>query len=333
VGRSPSSVNDINNIQYQFNLKKDHRRIPANFFKALESFPIQDSFKDLIEFKGLIFEDTQMENFSFAKAKEGNFEFSIRNLNNLTMGHYHNDLLIHLVSIRQVDQQVDWNSYFRSYKKGLLNEPREMSFYIEKEIAVSRKKMEKLFLAKVKIKPPFKFKTKSGSVELENTELDVIKETLLKKFPNLEIYDSYKKYENLGKVENLIAYHLLLRLNPHEEVKWIVLSEDRNQPDLKIKKIVEDYLLTRVQIEKGIYNIFEFQQQGIPIRLNYFHHDEYKDIALDQAYVLGKLHRISLGDKVNDYVSALSKMKSSQMEETVIMLKFKLRDILDGNEN
>ncbi len=331
ISRAPASVGgaEVEEIQYQFVLKKDQRKIPQKFFKILQSSQIQDSFKELNAFRGKIIEDTQMEHFHFAKNKKGKSIFVLKNSNNSVEGYFHNDLLVHLISIRQVDQQIDWKSYFESYKKGLLAQKHELSFYMEKELENVDQRGEAYFYSNVDVKKPFRFKSKDARIE--ESELKPLMKTLSISYPSIEFFDSLKKTVSIGSMDNLLSYQLLVRLKPHEKIKWLEITEKRDQQGIESIDAVE-FFNKVLKINGKIFLMIDLESSGVPFFLSQYHQDEYKDIALDQANLLGVLHRQTLGLKVDDYISALSKLDSSQIEETVIMLKFKLRDILDEKE-
>ncbi len=325
--RAPSSV--AIEEKYQLKNKTDYRVIPPLFFRELAKSPIQETFKTLAIFKGSIVEDTQMENFHFSRNKKGNIVFTIKNINNFTEGNYHNDFLIHLISIRQIDQQLNWKDYFEAYQKGLLSKSHELSFYMEREYQSASYNNEQYFLSKIKTEAPFRFKI--SHKQIEKSELLPILSALKEKFPLLEIYDHYKNQKSIGRKENLLSYQILARLRPYEQLRWLDMTERR---DKKLDDLNDEYDLFNfnLTIEKKSFLVSDKEMMGVTFNLNQYHHDEYKDIALDQAYLLGKIHRQSLGADLDKYLSALSLIRNGQIEETVIMLKFKLRDMLNGKE-
>ena len=47
---------------------------------------------------------------------------------------------------------------------------------------------------------------------------------------------------------------------------------------------------------------------------------------MDQAYLLGKIHRSSLDTNVDDYIKAWAKIPAALIDEKAVELKFKLKD-------
>lgn len=331
VFRGPASGTVRNNLEQKHLDKKDYRRITSKFFSELSKSQIQNSFITLQPYFGKVIEDSHMENFLFAENQQGKTIFTAYNINNLSNGFYHNDILAHLVSIRQVDRKLDWSMYFESYKKGFYLENKPFSFYIEKGIEEARSQREVYFFSNVQIEKPFKFKKNHTSIE--RNKLNKVKKLLGIKFPDLEIFDSYELNKSVGRYEEIKSMQLLVRLKPYEKIRWIDITEARESAELN-KSDLNDFNFFKLNIlfDDKIFVVSDAELMGPTLDLKKFHTDEYLDIAIDQAYVLGTIHRKSLGKNSAEYIKALSLVESSQIEETVIMLKFKLRDMLDGKE-
>ncbi|NOT79183.1 MAG: hypothetical protein HOP07_09315 [Bacteriovoracaceae bacterium] len=331
ASRGPASSMDRNNQEQKSLDRKDYRRITSKFFSELSKSQIQNSFITLQPFFGKVIEDSHMENFLFAENQQGKTIFTAYNINNLSNGFYHNDILAHLVSIRQVDRKLDWNMYFESYKKGFYLENKPFSFYIEKGIEEARSQRETYFFSNVQIEKPFKFK--KNHIGIKPKKLEKLKALLRKKFPNLEIFDNYELVKSAGRNEEIESLQILTRLKPYEKIRWLDITEANENIDLHSSDLNDfNFFKFNIHLDKKIFVVSDAELMGPTLDLKKFHTDEYLDIAIDQAYVLGTIHRKSLGKNSAEYIKALSLVENSQIEETVIMLKFKLRDMLDGKE-
>lgn len=331
ASRGPASSKEKTKQSEKVFDKKDLRKITSKFFSELSKSQIQNSFASLQPFYGKVVEDSHMENFLFAENEQGKTIFTAYNINNLSNGFYHNDILAHLVSIRQVDRKLDWNMYFESYKKGFYLENKSFSFYVEKGIDESKTQRADYFFSNVQTEAPFKFKKKHASIERK--KMDKLKKILQKKYSNLEVFDSDRLSKSIGRYEEVESIQLLTRLKPYEKIRWLDITEVKESEVQNLNVSNEfNFFKFFINLEGKNYVVSDAELMGPTLDLKKFHTDEYLDIAIDQAYVLGTIHRRSLGKKAEEYIKALSLVQNSQIEETVIMLKFKLRDMLDGKE-
>ena len=63
------------------------------------------------------------------------------------------------------------------------------------------------------------------------------------------------------------------------------------------------------------------------IKLNQIPFDDYRDIVMDEAFVLGKIHAKSLGPKVFEYIQSWATIPAASVDEQIIGQKYRLMDM------
>jgi len=60
--------------------------------------------------------------------------------------------------------------------------------------------------------------------------------------------------------------------------------------------------------------------------------DDYRSVILDEAYVIGKMHKISLKDNAAEYAKTWSQFKTHELEEKFVNVKYRLKDLYEESK-
>lgn len=334
VSRGPASIGaEVNSVVI--------KRVAAqNFYHHLNTDALTP-FTLVNSFRGPILGNVQVESFGYVLDDSKKATLGITDYNEVTEGALFHDVLSHLVSVKALDKKVAWMNYFEFYKSGLLGEAHTNSFYIEKgqEEAISHS--EKILDEAMTADFPIEFKV------MRNTHRHVavlrksqIQNELKKIYPKIQFFDLYQKNANEEYFEALV------RLKPTDKIQWLSIIENTHTHYDKafskenvlgfearfalIKhKIYSDKLnqsLKSFKIGVREYSVRFKEQFGVGINWSEIPVDDYHDCLMDQAYLLGKIHRSSLDSNVDDYIKAWAKIPAALIDEKAVELKFKLKD-------
>jgi hypothetical protein len=307
-------------------------------YKNLNEPILNDIFKNALKFKGTI-----VESFGFVIDDYGKASFSLVEFSDVTIGHYAYDVMAHLSSSKTLEKKVSWIPYFDAYKAGLQNQPHIYSYYVEKGVDEAISEAEKVFEDNVSSNIPFEFTSmkKFNHHPLISRNNEIQKE-LKNKFPKIQFFDLYE-----SNVDSK-TYQALVRMRPQDKIQWMELYEssicdydqafNKQAESISFQKCYEllrndifdgrlNKSLNSVMIEKKNY-IMKFSDQfpAKILRAN-IPADDYVDIALDEAYLLGRIHRTSLKEKTSDYIKAWATIPAAVIDEKIIELKYKLKDL------
>lgn len=335
TSRKPASVVGSKNKASSF------YRVPAPvLYKNLsaEDFLL---FSKVAAYRGTIVGDIHIESFGYIIDDRKKISFTINDYKEVTEGALFHDVLSHLVSAKILDKRISWLDYFEAYKKGLKGESFTLSFYIEKGMDDAFLDSEKLISENVSADYPFEFtKLKNTHHHVDVIRKNSIQNEIMKLFPKIQFFDLVENNNDSG------VYQVLVRLRPQDKVQWLELQEStHNDYDIRFNKEQEldfkkrfelakmniyagnmNKSLFTVKIDKKIFTVKLVEQFISKIKLNQIPFDDYHDIVIDEAYVLGKIHAKSLGEKVNDYIKSWATISAANIDEQAIGLKFRLRD-------
>lgn len=318
------------------------KRVPTPvLYKHLDDASFLIGFQKVSQFKGLVIGNPYVESFGYIIGDNGLATFNLSDFSDVSVGMYMHDVFGHLVSAKSIDKRISWINYFEAYKNGLQDRPHAYSFYIEKGLQEAISETRKIFDEHVTNDFPFEF-TQLGSTHsrVDASKKMIIHNHFKKKFPQSQFFDLYE-----GKVSK--DYQLLVRMRPQDKIQWLSLSESSlggyaqafNQQAKLIpfekrfeilKQDVFDGKINRslasITIDKKNY-IMKFSDHfAAKLSLTQIPADDYQDIILDEAYVLGKIHRTSLGEKSDDYIKAWATIPGAVVDEKMIELKYRLKD-------
>lgn len=320
------------------------KRVPASIlYKNLEDSSIFAPFQKVINFKGTIIGNPHVESFGYIVDDKGRPFFSLREFPDATEGSFVHDVLVHLVSAKTADKKITWINYFDAYKSGLQDQPHVYSYYVEKGLDEAEAETQKAFEENVSSDFPFEFtKLKSTNHHPDITGRNVIQSGLKKKFPKIQFFDLYA-----GNIDKK-SYQILVRMRPQDKIQWLEINESStcdydqtfNQETKSIpfekrfeliRNVVFDGRLNKsldsVLIDKKYFSMKFSDQFSARLLLGQIPSDDYQDVIYDEAYTLGKIHRRSLREKTDEYIKALATIPGAVVDEKMIELKYKLKDL------
>lgn len=318
------------------------------FYQEMLDKEFGELFLPLKKYKGTIAGDLHVENFGFVIDDKGKVRLVVNDIDDSTEGSLYYDVVRHFVSAKIVDKKITWDDYFKAYQKGLRGESHTYSFYVEKGIEDVMEVTDKYLNKYIRFEAPFKFiKYKTPYRATSEAEVTALTEALKQKFPKIEIYDHYVRIKEDGGSAGLKRFQVLARVEPKAKVQWLDIKEssisgyDRvfgNKEKASFASRMQaikariygnklDKALDVLTIDKHPYSFRYTDQFSSAIKLADIPEDDYKDVILDEAYVTGRMHLLSLQDSAPEYAQEWSKIKSSAIEEKLVDLKFKLKDL------
>lgn len=336
VGRFPSSVGELPVKKLKIN------RVPASiFYQNLNDRMLVQTFDQVSFFKGTTVGSIAVDSFGFLVDDKGKAFFSLQDFKEVSSGVLFHDVLSHLVSAKTHDKKISWMSYFEAYKKGLNNESHVYSYYVEKGLDDVKTTIDKKYEKNVSQRAPFTFTSfQKDYARVEEDKKAMMAKGLRKKYPEAEFFDFY---ESKKEPEN---FHVLVRFRPQDKISWVELLESSQceyeksylklqkvKFDERVLKLKNDVLegrvergLASVSFEKKSFIIKPVDQFSATLDLEQIPSDDYHDIVLDEAYVLGKIHRASLKGETGDYIKAWARIPASLIDEKAVELKYRLKD-------
>lgn len=324
-----------------------YRAFSPVFYKQVADPSFKSLFKPLEKYKGTIAGDLHIENFGFVIDDKGKVIFTLNDFDDSTEGFLYHDVLRHFVSGKIVDKELSWKKYYEAYVKGLKGEAHESSFYVQKGMEDVSEVTEKTLKKFIGEEAPFKFiKHKTPDRPTTAAELVELTKSLREKFPKVEIFDHYVRIKEDGGSAGLKRFQVLARVKPQDKVQWLDIKEstlsgydkvfgDQNLSfesrmaafkeriyDGRLNKAIDSLML-----EGKIYSLRYVDQFASGLKLEDIPADDYADIIADEAYVVGRMHRLSLQDHALEYVKTWDELDGAIVEESLIQLKFRLKDL------
>jgi hypothetical protein len=308
---------------------------PATFYKELTPNDVT-TFTFVMNYQGVIVSDVHVENFGFVVDDNKKSSYSVFNFSQASTGLLFHDVMMHLTSAKALDKRVVWLEYFEAYKKGLKGESLQHSFYIEKGLSEALIDSEKIIAENMTSDYPIEFtKIRRKTHHVGPVEKNLVMSELKKLFPKIEVFDFVESNKNKG------SYQLLARLRPTDQVEWLKIKENTKsehdnvfevseKPSLVVVKDVLysgrlDKSLHEILIDKKKFTLKFAHQFSSKLNFNEIPVEDYRDILLDQAYVLGAIHKKSLSEqRVDEYIRSWAKIPASIIDERVdeLMNKF-----------
>ena len=313
---------------------------PTVFNKILvdEDFTL---FNKVKSYRGTIVGNVNVEGFGYVIDDIKKVNFSVSDFSKVTEGLLFHDVLGHLVSSKFLYKKITWLDYFEAYKKGLKNEEFALSFYTEKGMSDAFLDSDKIISENISEDYPFEFiKLKKTHHHIDIIRKNSIQNEIKKSYPKVQFFDLLES-DNGSK-----TFQILARLRPQDKIQWLEIQEialtdydihfnkkkvidSEKRYELLKKHLYSDSLNSSLFIMKinNKHFIVRFAEQfKSNIKLHEIPKDDYHDIVMDEAYVLGKIHAKSLGEKVNNYIKSWATISVSIIDKQVMDLKFKLID-------
>ena len=325
-----------------------YRAFSPVFYKQMLEQNFGSLFKPLEKYRGTIAGDLHVENFGFAIDDKGKVVFTVNDIDDATEGEIYYDVIRHFISAKIVDKEITWDKYFSAYQKGLKGESRDFSFYTDKGMNDVAEVTEKYINKYVDLDGPFKFKKfKTPYRASTSIETEELTKALKEKFPKIEIFDHYVRIKEDGGSAGLKRFQVLARVSPKDKVQWLDIKETAISGYDKVlgpkaKETFENRMLAVksniygnqfdesldvLTIENHPYSFRFVDQFASALKLADIPEDDHADVILDEAYVIGKMHQLSLKENAPEYARTWAEVKSSVLEERLVELKFKLKDL------
>jgi hypothetical protein len=335
IGRRPASVDEIST------LKPFRQRVPpAAFYEQLRNEGTT-TFASVANFKGVVVSDVHVENFGFVIDDTKKANYSIMDFNEVSEGQLFHDVLAHLISSKALDKRTSWIQYFEAYKRGLKHETHQYSFYVEKGIDNALIDSERIIEQNIVDDFSVKFTKLKKDHRVANALITTaIQKELKLKFPKIQIFELYESLNYKGQ------FQILARVRPMDKVQWMVLREKLDSDhdhffEINTKLIPATYLsnlkkniysgkidktLVGLLINKKLFTLKFAEQFSSHLEFDQIPIEDFNDILMDQAYVLGSIHGNSLGTQVDNYIKAWATIPAAIVDEKAVELKFKLKD-------
>ena len=335
TSRKPSSA-----IDKKVEVSPFYKISPLTFNTILvnEDFAL---FNKVKSYRGTMVGNVNVEGFGYVIDDTKKVSFNVSDFSKVTEGLLFHDVLGHLVSSKFLDKKMTWLDYFEAYKKGLKNEEFPLSFYTEKGMSDAFLDSDKIISENISEDYPFEFtKFKNTYHHIDIVGKNLIQNELKKLYPKVQFFDLL---ESDSGSKN---FQVLARLRPQDKIQWLEIQEvaftdyDINFNKKKVldsekrfellkKHLYSDSMnssLVMLKIDKKNFIVKFVEQFKSKIKLHEIPKDDYHDIVMDEAFILGKIHAKSLGEKVNNYIKSWATISVSIIDEQVMDLKFKLID-------
>jgi hypothetical protein len=293
--------------------------------------------------------DAHAENFGFVVGNDGKSILTLNDFDDVAKGPIILDVLRLSQSALYFDKRLDHGKLLRAYTEGLKNSPYKMSEYIQNLAEKSAKggKIPKANFAQTPLGNKFTIK-REPNFPTTSEQQKTLELLLKKKFgAKVKLLDSYRTTKENGGSAFGKRYHLLAEIDG--KTQFIELKEIQNSgvlPELMTSTVQSNsarvleardtflgngynQMLDVVSFEKEAYQL-RFKSEGnksIDIATA-----DYKDvpkIIKDEFYVLGQLHRKSLGDKVEPYLKDLDNVTTNDWDKTIEFMQKKISHAFD----
>ena len=338
IGRSPASVEEINPSSTEI------KRVTSQvLFKNLSDSNFVLPFQEVAKFQGIIIGNPHIESFGFIIDDRSKSEFTISEFQDVGVGAYYKDVLAHLVSTKSQEKKISWINYFDAYKSGIQGQPHVFSYYVDRGLEDAVWLNQVFFENNVTKESPFEFtKLKKTHSKISLTKKALLIEALKKKFSKMQYYDFLVEKSDIEK------YQILVRIRPQDKIQWLELFENGQNAnevffnsDLKPIGASEKIEILKKSVLEGKFDrslgtiVFDKKEYVMKFSDNFsakfllreIPSDDYYDIFLDEAYVLGKIHKKSLDDKSDEYLKAWATIPAAAIDEKMIELKYRLKDL------
>ncbi|MDO9182418.1 MAG: DUF2252 family protein [Bacteriovorax sp.] len=313
--------------------------------------------KELEKFISTIAGDAHFENFGLIIDDHERIHFNINDFDDSTEGFLYFDVFRNYISSDFLTNKMNWEDYRNAYLSGIRGENKEYSKVLQKKIdtaLIQRDSILKTFLSK---EAPFKFiKFKKPNREITQNESRILKDSLLKKFPQIEILDKYVRIKDDGGSAGMMQFNVLVRLKPETEIVWLNLKELETssldkvfnstsaiKPASRIKTVrinmygneFNESIDTVIMFEKT-FSLKSVDQFLLGILATDFSKDELNKLVLDEAFALGKMHSTSLAAKslsTMSYSKAWEKIAVDDLKKISDKVKDQIKELYKKSKN
>lgn len=308
IERRIMAINDIHSFYRTF--------VPL-FYRSFTKNKIEQ-LNSLKKYSSTIAGDTHFENFGLVIDDNGGAHFTINDFDDSTEGLLYYDVFRHYISSNFLLGQMDWREYLSAYLAGVRGIERKFSKRLQNKwdsISSLREDYLKKYVSRIE---PYKFiKFKKFHRDLTISEVVSLKKALRKKYPQIEILDQYARVKEDGGSAGLLRFEVYANINSDSGPRWLDIKEmdvssldkvepsrQLKDPSQRIKKVLSG--LYEGGLDKSVGSIILFNKTFSLKFSDQFSSGEVtsdidrndmRKLALDEAYVLGKMHTNSLKEK------------------------------------
>lgn len=318
-------------------------------FKHAEELP---AYKKAGKTKGYIAGDAHVENFGFISDNAGKGVLSFNDFDDVAESSLVLDVMRLSQSASYMDKTLDHAKLLKSYLKGLKGDAYEFSDFVQK---LSKKSNEGGHLTKAEYTTTsagkrFSVKQAPTFETSASQKADFVKLLKNKYGNNVVVHDSYRTMKESGGSAWGKRYHLLAEVDG--EMHFIELKEAGGTgviPELLAKSTSnKDRVLGARKVFLGDnfdkrLDIVEFENQTFQLRYKAegnkgidFNKVKGKDapkVIQDEFYVLGQLHRKSLGQnpqKIDAYLNDINSISAKEWEQTISVMRQQIKKAFDA---
>lgn len=301
---------------------------------------------------GQIAGDAHVENFGFLTGNNGRSVFGVNDFDDVAQGPLVLDVMRLSQSASYMDKELDHAKLVKAYINGLSNGTHEYSNFItklgEKSKAgghLSKAEMKVVGNSKVfAVKQAPTFTTSEAQKEMF---LEILKNKYGK---NVKLHDSYRTMKESGGSAYGKRYHLLADIDGEEH--FVELKEVMDSgvvPGLQTKKVsnterilsarntfLGDDFGNRLDVVSFENNKFQlrFKAEGNKgIDFTKIKTKEMGGVIKDEFYILGQLHRKSLGnnpEKIEAYLKDINSISAKDWDATIKLMRKKIGKAFDA---
>lgn len=301
---------------------------------------------------GHIVGDAHVENFGYLVSNDGKSVLALNDFDDVAQAPLVLDVMRLSQSASYMDKEIDQAKLLKAYLSGVKDSPYEYSSFIKK-LGEKSKAGGNLSKAEVKVvgeSKLFAVKQEPNFVT-SDSQKKILSDLLKKKFgSNAKLHDSYRTMKESGGSAYGKRYHLLAEINGEEQ--FIELKEVMDTgvvPKLLTTKasntdrILEarDVFLGKKFADK--LDVVNFENVNFQLRFKAAGNksidlakakpQELSTVIQDEFYLLGQLHRKSLGAnpaKVDAYVKDINSVTAAEWDETLQFMRKKIRKAFDA---
>lgn len=321
--------------------------IPYYYQRAYEVRETLPVYFRLSGHRGQIVGDAHVENFGFLINNKGKPKFTMNDFDDAADAPLFLDVL-------RLSQSASYVSDLKqakaldAYKKGLMGKSKDFSPYTRKleEKSLKASAASKAEYSMTKEGPRFSKKSEPF-YPINSHEEIFIQDALQKKYGPIKLHDSYRTMKESGGSAFGTRYHALAEVNgkihfiEFKEImeggvvrnwtKTSVTEQQRveNAMNTLLAGEMKDYLDV-VTLNQKPYQI-RFKLEGNKsIDLGKVEKSGMNEVIEDEFFLLGQIHRTSLGGTdaaISPYLKDLKKIKTEEWEESVNIMKKEIKNI------
>lgn len=308
-----------------------------------EQLPVYSKLKN---HRGQIAGDAHVENFGFMVDNNGKSFISLNDYDDVAEGPLFLDVM-RLSQSSSYVSDVKQEKLIKAYQAGLMDKERQLSKYL-RDLKKKSKKGGDIHKADIKVTPEgprFAAKSQPAS-EVTPSQLSDMEKVLKSKYgQNTKLHDSYVTMKQSGGSAFGKRYHTLVEMDGEMhfvEFKEIMdsgvvgaWSKSKISNEERVLKGRDTFLGSNMDQKLDVVKVdgksfqLRFKAEGNKsIDLTKVKAADLEEVIQDEFYILGQLHRKSLGEsqtKISEYASDLNKVSTEDWEQSVKMMRKEIK--------